>query len=63
MNSVIQEDLKKLPDKPGVYIMRNIDNWVVVCTKDKTEFTITVDCQEDTLRRILESIYVMEDIE
>lgn len=42
-------------------ITRNIDNWVVVYTKDNIEITITVDCQEDTLRRILGSIYVMED--
>lgn len=42
-------------------ITRNIDNWVVVYTRDNIEVTITADCQEDTLRRILGSIYVMED--
>lgn len=33
MNSVIQEDLKKLPDKPGVYIMRNNENTVLYVGK------------------------------
>lgn len=33
MNSVIREDLKKLPDKPGVYIMRNVDNTVLYVGK------------------------------
>lgn len=33
MNSTIQEDLKKLPDKPGVYIMRNKDNTVLYVGK------------------------------
>lgn len=42
-------------------IARNIDNWVVVWSKENIECTITVDCHEDALRRILESIYVMED--
>jgi len=42
-------------------ITRNIDNWVVVYTKDNIEVTIFVDCQEDTLRRILTSIYELED--
>lgn len=42
-------------------IARNIDNWVVVWSKDNIECTITIDCHEDALRRILESIYVMEE--
>ena len=42
-------------------ITRNIDNWVVVYTRDNIEITIFVDCQEDTLRRILGSIYELED--
>lgn len=33
MNSTIQEDLKKLPEKPGVYIMRNCDNTVLYVGK------------------------------
>ena len=33
MNNVIQEDLKKLPDKPGVYIMRNNENKVLYVGK------------------------------
>lgn len=42
-------------------IMRNNDNWVVIWTRENMECFITVDCQEDILYRILESIYVMED--
>ena len=42
-------------------ITRNNDRWVVVWTKDNIECSIFVDCKEDTLRRILSSIYKMED--
>lgn len=42
-------------------ITRNNGRWVVVWTKDNIECFLTLDCQEDTLRRILKSIYVMED--
>lgn len=42
-------------------IMRNNDRWVVIWFTDKTECSLTIDCQEDTLYRILDSIYVMED--
>ena len=43
------------------YIMQNNGWWVAVWTKDNIECSIALDGQEDTLRRILESIYVMED--
>lgn len=33
MNSIIQEDLKKLPEKPGVYIMRNSEETVLYVGK------------------------------
>jgi len=39
------------------HITKNIDEWVVVWTIDNVECSIFIDCQEDTLRRILESIY------
>lgn len=42
-------------------ITKNLDDWVIVWTKDNMECSILIDCQEDTLRRILESIYVMGD--
>lgn len=42
-------------------IMRNNDLWVVLWFQDEIECSITLDCQEDTLYRILDSIYVMED--
>lgn len=41
--------------------MRNNDSWVAVWTIDKTEYFLTLDCQEDTLQSILDSIYVMEE--
>lgn len=42
-------------------ISRNNDRWVAVWKKDNVEYFVTVDCQEDTLRRILASIYVTEE--
>ena len=42
-------------------IMRNNEMWVVIWAKDNIECSIFVDCQEEVLYRILESIYVMED--
>lgn len=41
-------------------ITRNNDRWSVIWTKNNIECHITLDCQEETLRRILKSIYVME---
>lgn len=42
-------------------ITQNDKWWVVVWGKDNIECFITLDCQEDDLRRMLDSIYVMED--
>lgn len=42
-------------------ITRNNERWGVIWTRDNIECSITLDCQEDTLRRILKSIYVMEE--
>ncbi len=42
-------------------ITKNNDRWVAVWTNDNIECSITLDCQEETLRRILKSIYVMEE--
>ena len=42
-------------------IMKNKEVWTVVWTRDHGECAIAADCQEDTLHRILYSIYVMED--
>lgn len=41
-------------------ISRNNTRWSVIWIKENIECHITLDCQEETLRRILESIYVME---
>lgn len=50
-------------EKEGVRyeITLNNDRWVAVWKKGNTEYSVTIDCQEDTLRRILASIYVMEE--
>ena len=42
------------------YITQNNGWWLVIWTKENKECLLTADCHEDTLRRILESIYVME---
>ena len=41
-------------------ILHNNDWWTVVWTKDEIECAIYVDCQEETLYKILKSIYMME---
>lgn len=43
------------------YISRNNERWSVVWTIENIECHITLDCQEEALRRILKSIYVMEE--
>ena len=43
------------------HITRNNERWAVVWEKDNIECLLTLDCAEDTLWRILDSIYVMED--
>lgn len=42
-------------------ITKNNGWWIVVWSKENIECSIFVDCQEETLRRILDSIYTMED--
>ena len=44
------------------FIVKNTDAWVVVWTKDNIECSISVDCQEDELHKILRSVYDKEDI-
>lgn len=41
-------------------ITRNNEKWVAIWRKDNIEYFLTMDCQEDTLQRILESIHVTE---
>ena len=40
------------------YIMKNNNRWGVVWSKENIECSITLDCEEETLRRILRSIHV-----
>ena len=42
-------------------IARNNDRWIAVWTKDNIECILTLECREETLRRILRSFYVTED--
>lgn len=42
-------------------ITHNNGKWIAVWEKDSVEYSIAIDCQEETLRRILASIYVMEE--
>lgn len=42
------------------HVAKNNDWWTAIWEKDNIEFFLTLDCQEDTLWRILRSIYVME---
>lgn len=48
-------------DGTTYHIARNKNLWVVIWKKEKIECLLTVDCHEDTLRRMLSSIYVTED--
>lgn len=43
------------------YIIRNLEKWCAAWEQDNIEGFITMDCQEDTLYRILKSIYVVEE--
>lgn len=43
------------------YITRNYDKWVAVWTKENIECSISVDCQEDELKKILRSIHDKEE--
>lgn len=53
----------KLVEFGGInhYIVRNTDTWVAVWTKDNIECSISVDCQEDELYKILRSVYDKEE--
>jgi len=43
------------------YLLQNDGLWTVVWENDNTECSIVIDCQEDALYRILDSIYTMEN--
>lgn len=42
-------------------IVRNDEKWIAIWVRDNCESSVVVDCQEETLLRILMSIYVLED--
>lgn len=43
------------------YVLKNNDDLVAVWTRENVECLLSVDCQEDVLYEMLESIYTMED--
>lgn len=43
------------------HITRNIDQWTVIWSKGHIECSMGIDCSEEVLKRILESIYVTEE--
>ena len=43
------------------YTARNNERCIAIWTKENIECFLTIDCQEDTFKKILRSIYVMED--
>lgn len=56
------EDIRTYERRGQEYsIMRNNNRWVVIWFTEKTECSLTVDCSEDTVYKILDSIYVTED--
>ena len=52
-------------EKNGIIfrVTQNNGSWAAVWTKDNIECFISMDCQEETLRRVLGSIFEMEDYE
>ncbi len=48
-------------DEVDYTVIQNNDNWVAIWSVDNVECSIVMDCQEDTLLRVLKSIYEMEE--
>lgn len=44
-----------------IHISRNVDQWTVILSKGNIECSIFIDCSEEILMKILESIYTMEE--
>ena len=57
------ENNAKIFEKGGVIhnVLHNDGWWTAAWVKDKIECAIYIDCQEETLYKILKSIYTMED--
>lgn len=53
------DDTIKTYEQAGIvhYIMRNNERYTVTWTIDKVECALSIDCQEDTLFKIIDSIY------
>lgn len=58
-----EDDIYKIFERDDIEfeITINYDKWVVVWKKDNVEYFLTMDCQEDILDKILDSIIVTED--
>lgn len=57
------DSIMKIYERGGVShaIMRNNGYWSVVWVKEKIECLLTIDCQEDDIYKILQSIYTSEE--
>lgn len=57
-----EPDAKKYESNSVIHnVFRNEELWTVVWTKENIECFLTIDCQEDVLYQILDSIYTMEE--
>lgn len=58
-----ESDIYKSFEREGTTyeVTLNHDKWVAIWRKDNVEYSLTLGCQEETLNKILSSIYVMED--
>lgn len=57
-----EPDVKKHESNGVIHnIMQNEESWVVVWTRANLECSIFIDCREETLRKILDSIYALEE--
>lgn len=56
------ENVASIFEKNGVihYIIKNDSMWTVIWVSKNIECSLTIDCQEDVLYRILRSIYMVE---
>ena len=58
-----EDEIYKFYERHGMKfeITSNFEKWVAVWKKDNVEYSLTLDCREETLYKVLSSIYVVED--
>lgn len=42
------------------FLMRNVDKWVVIWATEKLECVLSINCQENELYNVIDSIYILE---